>query len=305
MVRMLRQNIQIGEKMILSQKSNCAIKFGEKRAIELIAEAGFDAVDYTMSNNAKDGSILASDNYKSYVKELCEVAKRNNIAFNQGHAVTDVGIDDPEIAYKRLAEKNIRCLEIAGLMGMKTLVVHPYGTGIYIGHEEEAFERNMKYFKLLLPYAEEYEVKIACENMWCSDRKRKVRRGSICANPYEHARYVDEMNSPFFVACLDLGHTAIDGREPQDSIRVLGSRLGALHVHDNDYLDDMHTLPGLSEMNWEEITKALADINYQGDFTLETNHFYDSFETEEEMKLGLKLSEVIGRKMIRKIEAYK
>ncbi len=291
--------------MILSQKNNCATLFGEMKAIELISQAGFDAIDYTMSKTAKDGNILDSDNYKSYINELCETAKRNNIFFNQGHAVTGVGIDDPEIAYKVLAEKNIRCLEIAGLMGMKTLVVHPYGTSRYIGHEEETFLRNMKYFKMLVPYAEEFGVKIACENMFCGDKKRGVVRGSICSNPYEHAMYVDEMNSPFFVACLDTGHCALAGREPQDAIRVLGNRLGALHVHDNDYKDDMHTLPGLSEMNWDEITKALAEIDYQGDFTLETNHFFDSFETEEELITGLKLSEIIGRKMIKKIESYK
>lgn len=291
--------------MILSQKNNCATKFGEMRAIELIAKAGFDAIDYSMSTIAKDGNVLDSDSYKAYAAELLETAKRNNIVFNQGHAVTDVGIDDPEIAYKVLAQKNIRCLEIAGLLGMKTLVVHPYGTGIYVGREEEALERNVRYFNLLLPYAEEYGVIIATENMWCGDRKRHVKRGSIFGNPYEHARFIDEMNNEFFGACLDLGHASLDGREPQDNIRVLGNRLKALHVHDNDYLDDMHTLPGLSEMNWEEITKALADVDYKGDFTLETNHFFDSFETEEEINLGLKLSEVIGRKMIGKIEKYK
>lgn len=291
--------------MILSQKNTCATRFGEMRAIELIAQAGFDAIDYSMTIIAKDGNVLDSDNYKGFVGELSETAKRNNIIFNQGHAVTGVGIEDPEVAYKVLAQKNIRCLEIAGLLGMKTLVIHPYGTGKYIGREEEVLERNMRYFNLLLPYAEEYGVTIATENMWCDDKKRKVRRGSIFSNPYEHARFIDEMNSDFLGACLDLGHAAVAGREPQDSIRVLGNRLKALHVHDNDYLDDMHTLPGLSEMNWEEITKSLAEINYQGDFTLETNHFFDSFETEEEIKLGLKLSEVIGRKMIKKIEKQK
>ena len=291
--------------MILSQKNNCATKIGEFRASELIAGAGFDAVDYTMSTLAKDGNVLDSDNYKTYANELRETAKRNNIVFNQGHAVTGVGTYDPEITFRILAEKNIRCLEIAGLLGMKTMVVHPYGTGIYIGREEEALERNIKYFNILLPYAEEYGVIIACENMWCGDKKRNVKRGSIFSNPYEHARFVDEMNSEFFAACLDLGHTSLDGREPQDSIKILGNRLKALHVHDNDYLDDMHTLPGLSEMNWEEITKALAEVDYRGDFTLETNHFFDSFETEEEIRLGLKLSEVIGRKMIGKIEKYK
>ncbi len=81
--------------------------------------------------------------------------------------------------------------------------------------------------------------------------------------------------------------------------------MGVLNVHDNDYLDDMHTLPGLSKMNREEITKTLAEVNCQGDFTLETNRFFDSFETEEKIGLGLKFSEVIGRKMIGEIKKYR
>ena len=77
------------------------------------------------------------------------------------------------------------------------------------------------------------------------------------------------------------------------------------YIHDNDYLDDMHTLPGISEMNWDEITKALAEIDYKGDFTMETDHFFDSLCTEEETILGLRLSVLIGRKMIAMIESYK
>ncbi len=291
--------------MILSQTINCASKFGDIKAIELIAQAGFDAIDYSMSKLKQDDSILNSAEYKKYISALCKTAERNDIYFNQGHAVSYIYNEDAETAYNLLVQRNIRALEIAGLMGIKTLIVHPIGTGKYIGHEEEVFYNNMKYYKTLLPYAEEAGVKIACENMWCGDKKRGVTRGSICSNPYEHARYVDEINNEMFVACIDVGHCSLSGREAQDCIRVLGNRLQALHIHDNDYKDDMHTLPGLSEMNWEEITKALADIDYKGDFTFETNHFFDSLNTIEETQVGLKLAELIGRKLINKIENYK
>lgn len=292
--------------MILSETISCARKFGDMKAIELLAEAGFDAIDYSMSVMRQYDCVLASDEYKGYVGELCETAKRNNIYFNQGHALTHIPHDDPDIAHKLLVERNVRAIEIAGLMGIKTLIVHPIGTGIHTGNEAQVFENNVKYYKTLLPYAEEYGVKICCENMWCGDKKRGVTRGSICSNPYEHAYYVDEINNDMFVACLDVGHSSLSGREAQDCIRVLGGkRLGALHIHDNDYRDDMHTLPGLSEMNWEEITKALAEIDYQGDFTFETNHFFDALCTVEETRAGLKLAELIGRKLIGKIENYK
>lgn len=288
--------------MILSQTISCASKFGDEKAIELIAKAGFDAIDYSMSRVAKEERIFDGDDYKAYAEKLCQIAERNNICFNQGHAPTNVGGDDAESKRKLLIEANKKALEMAGMMGMKTLIIHPVETGNYIGREEIVFRTNMEYYKTLLPYAEKYGVKIACENMWCGDKRRGVTRGSVCSNPYEHAHYIDEIGSEMFVACLDVGHCSLAGREAQDCIRVLGDRLGALHIHDNDYKDDMHTLPGLSEMNWDEITKALADINYKGDFTFETDHFFDSLCTIPETEAGLKLSELIGRKMIGKIE---
>lgn len=291
--------------MILSQTTTCAVKFGDEEAIELIAKAGFDAVDFSMNDLQNDNSILLSANFKSYVEMLCDVAKRNNVFFNQGHALSYVYHEDKEIACRLLIERNIRALEVAGLMGIKTLVIHPVESGDYIGREQYVFEENVKYFKALLPYAHKYGVKLACENMWCSDKKKGVRTGSVCSNPYEHAYYVDAVADEMLVACLDVGHSSIAGRQAQDCIRVLGKRLGALHIHDNDYLDDMHTLPGLSEMNWDEITKALAQVDYQGDFTLETDHFFDSLCTVEETECGLKLAALIGRKLINKIEQYK
>ncbi|MBE6819876.1 MAG: sugar phosphate isomerase/epimerase [Ruminococcaceae bacterium] len=290
--------------MILSQTIKCASDFGEAEAIEVIAKAGFDAVDYSMSLIKNKNHPLNSDRYKEYIALLCETAKKSGVCFNQAHALTYIPAETREESHRLLLEKNQKVIEIAGLMGIKTLVVHPVGTGEYIGNEDIIFERNVKYFRALLPYAEEYGVKLACENMWYKDKRVGTTRGSICSNPYEHARYVDETGSEMFVACIDTGHCALAGREPQDCIRVLGKRLGALHIHDNDYRDDMHTLPGLSEMNWDEIAKALADVDYKGDFTLETNHFFDSLNYEE-TETGLKLAAQIGRKMIAKIENFR
>lgn len=290
--------------MILSQTIGCVQKFGDIKAVELLSEAGFDAIDYNLVNIVGRKELQSSADYKKYASELLEKAKANNVYFNQGHAVTYVPCDNKEQEYELLLQSNIRAIEISSLLGIKMLVVHPVTMGEYTGREEEVFQLNMQYFKVLLSYAHRYGVKLACENMWCGNKKG-IRTGSVCSNPYEHSYYVDQMNDEMLVACLDVGHSSLAGREAQDCIRVLGSRLQALHIHDNDYLDDMHTLPGMSEMNWDEITKALADISYKGDFTFETDHFFDSLNTIEEARCGLKLAELIGRKMISKIEGYK
>ncbi len=291
--------------MILSQTICCVHKFGDEKAVELLARAGYDAVDYNLANVVCNKNLQRIDDCKKYIAVLVEAAKRNGVYFNQGHAVTYVPCADEKEKYDLLCKVNKKSLEISNLLGVKTLVVHPIDTGNYFGREQEIFEKNMVYFKELLPYAEEYDVKIAVENMWCGDKRKGIRTGSVCSNPFEHARYVDEMNSEMLVACLDVGHSSIAGREAQDCIKVLGNRLQALHIHDNDYLDDMHTLPGLSEMNWDEIMKALAQIDYKGDFTMETDHFFDSLDSIEECECGLNLSVLIGRKLIKKFNEYK
>lgn len=291
--------------MVLSQTICCAHKFGDLKAIEMLANAGYDAIDYNLANIVGKKAFHTSEEYRKYTARLLEKSKENGVYFNQGHAVTYVPSDNPEDKAKLLCEANKKAIEFSSLLGIKTLVVHPVESGDYIGREQAVFESNMAYFKELLPYAEKYGVKIAIENMWCGDKKKGIRTGSVCSNPFEHARYVDELNNEMLVACLDVGHSSLAGREAQDCIRVLGNRLQALHIHDNDYLDDMHTLPGLSEMKWNEIMKALADINYKGDFTFETDHFFDSLETVEECECGLKLSVLIGRRLIRDFCKYK
>jgi sugar phosphate isomerase/epimerase len=95
------------------------------------------------------------------------------------------------------------------------------------------------------------------------------------------------------------------GEEAQDAIRILGhDRLKALHVHDNNYKEDTHTLPGLMMMNWDEITRALADIDYSGEFTYEADTFLKNFDNAfkpEAVRFMVKR----GRDLIAKIEAHK
>ena len=97
----------------------------------------------------------------------------------------------------------------------------------------------------------------------------------VCAPPAELCRYYDALNNPeIFTVCLDLGHVAICAREPDDAIRTVGgARMGVIHVHDVDYKNDLHTLPGLAKVDFEKCCRALAEVDYQGDFTLELGYF--------------------------------
>ena len=61
-------------------------------------------------------------------------------------------------------------------------------------------------------------------------------------------------------------------------IRALGGkRVKALHVHDNDLVRDVHTLPFTRKIDWDEVMTALKDIGYDGELTFEADTFLSQF----------------------------
>jgi hypothetical protein len=124
------------------------------------------------------------------------------------------------------------------------------------------------------------------------------------ANQNGH-RYVDTFNSKWLTGCLDLGHTVLVGSQPEDMIRAMGSkRIQALHVHDVLYTDDTHTMPYLGKINWDNVTQALADIDYQGDFTFEADYFFVRMPAHLQPG-AVKMLHDTGRSLIADIQAKK
>ena len=293
--------------MILStQTSNIFGAFGTKEGAKVFKEAGYDALDmslFEMSTNPD--SLFLKDDYKEYAQSVRKDVEEAGLFFNQSHVPFVFNWKNPNEFEERFMPLNIKGLIVSGILGVKTAIVHPYHYGAYFGHEAEIFDLNMKFYKDLLPYAKEYGVKIAIENMWRTEPKRKYICPSACGTADELVRYIDTLDDDTFVACLDLGHCGLVGEEAQDAIRILGhDRLKALHVHDNNYREDSHTLPMLSMMDWNEICKALADIDYDGDFTFEADAFLRYIPKDFKPTASRYMADT-GRYLIKKIEGFK
>ncbi len=293
--------------MILStQTSNIFAYFGEKEGLKILKDAGYDALDLSLFGvSTNPDYVLSKDGWRDYARQIKEWADEIGIPFNQSHVPFVFNWKNPNEYEERFIPLNIKGLEISGIAGVKTAIVHPYHYKEYIGHEEEIFNMNLDFYRTLLPYAKEYGVKIAIENMWRIEPKRKYICPSACGKAEELARYIDALDDDTFVACLDLGHCGLVGEEAQDAIRILGhDRLKALHVHDNNYREDTHTLPMLSMMDWNEITKALADIDYDGEFTFEADAFL-RYIPKDFKPTACRFMVETGRYLINKIETYK
>ena len=76
--------------------------------------------------------------------------------------------------------------------------------------------------------------------------------------------------------------------------------LSCLHGHDVDFRHDCHTLPYTRNLNWDEITAALAEIEYEGDFTFEAAEFVKPFPAEIKED-ALAFMAKVGRHLVGKI----
>lgn len=273
--------------------------FGFEKAIDYLAEAGYDALDFSQF----DKEIYSVDYGKEYYTEIKKYAEDKGLFFNQSHAPFGSSFEDEERTQKRFDEI-VTAIKRASYLGVKNIIVHPCQHLKYDveGNPERLFEYNMEFYKKLIPYCEEYGIKVALENMW---QHTGMINHSTCSRPEEFIRYVDELNNDCFVACLDIGHAALVREDPDEFIKKLGNkRLQCLHVHDVDGADDSHTLPFFGVVNWEKVMKALAEIDYKGDLTFEADYFMND-KPDVLLPECAKLMAKTGKHLIFRYECYK
>lgn len=251
------------------QTSYLASRFGVETAADMLISAGYTAVDLSAFGN---NAYMFTENWQETARSLRARAEAQGACFNQAHAPFGGGYDH----YTGVLIPTFpRVFAFCELLGVRQIVVHPLQKGRYYGREKELFDMNMEFYRSLIPLSEKHGIKIAIENMWQTHPVTHRICDDVCANPHELAAYYDTLNDPeHFTVCLDIGHVALCGREPEDAVRILGhDRLGALHVHDVDYVSDLHTVPYMGRINWQNVLEALADIDYKGEFTMESDAF--------------------------------
>ena len=127
---------------------------------------------------------------------------------------------DPEVVNKSVVGMETS-LRNAKLWGADAVLLVPGVVNADTGYKD-AWTRSQKVVKeRILPLAQELKVVIGMEEVW----------NKFLISPLEMARYVDEFNSPWVKAYLDVGNMLFYGF-PQDWIRTLGPRICRVHVKD-------------------------------------------------------------------------
>ncbi len=287
--------------MLLSTSTEMyALKAGDKEAIRMISESGFDAYDYTFFIYKTESNILA-DGFIEYYSDLRKYADMLDIVCNQAHAPYPSSVGN-EITDAEIYDRIVRSIEAASILGANIIIVHPKQHLKYAEHPDELFEMNVAFYKSLIPYCEKFGIKVAVENMFQFNKAGQCITDSTCSRAWEFCKYIDAIDSEWVVGCFDIGHAALVDADIPEFIHTLGNkRLQALHVHDNDLGHDSHTLPYTMKIDYNAVTKALKDIDYKGDFTYETRNFIKSFPFELYPDASLFMCKV-GRHLIKLIK---
>ena len=130
--------------ILTTQTDYIGRKLGDLAAVDILADAGFDALDYTMFGMREDDCLLNTDAYKAHITALKAAADRCGLTFRQAHAPfpsskADAGYN--QMMFDRIT----RSIEIAGMLGVKIIVVHPMHHLPYDANAAELKAMNMAF----------------------------------------------------------------------------------------------------------------------------------------------------------------
>ncbi len=221
-----------------------------KKYIKKASEIGFDVLEF----QAQPLLEMTKEHMTELVKtaEDCGIELTYSLGLDRNYDVSSLdekvrlgGVD----YLKRIVER-------IGFMGGTLLSGVSYaGWGTpdnYLGYKEPYWENSLKSMREIIKTAEDNGVTYCVE---------AVNRFETCLiNTAEEAlRYVADIDSKNIGVLLDTYHMNIEENSIGDAIRLVGNKLTSFHTGENN-----RTAPGRGHLDWDEIFKALSDINYKG-----------------------------------------
>lgn len=262
--------------------------FGAEKAYQMIREAGFEAIDWNLDHaltrktleNAKELKNLSifekelPEILDFYTEELSQIRK-NNLTVTQCHAPFPAYIEGRPETLEYTVGIYRRVIEFCQEIGCPRVVIH--GITLRLNNTfdtQEDIDRMNRflYESLIETLQNNPDVTVCLENLFTGHAG--VLYGGTCSDPHEAAQMIDDLNQKAgktcFGLCLDTGHLQLVHTRFHRYIPILGKRIVALHIHDNDAIHDTHFAPYSGTILWKEFYTELQKIGYDGDLNFET-----------------------------------
>lgn len=262
-------------------------EYGFEKGYAMIREAGFAAIDWNL-DHAWKGADIRGGTYQGtcifeksleeviahYADELA-IIRKNGLEISQAHAPFPAYVPGhPEVLEYAIGVYK-RNIEYCDYIGCKNLVIHGISLAISDrGNTPEDIDKlNMHLYESLIPTLLACKTtKVCLENLFTGNGRDFVE--GTCSDPHQAVAYIDALNAKagreVFGFCLDTGHLNLLRKNFRTYIPVLGKRIKALHIHDNDQSSDQHMGPYTGTIRWEDFYTTLHDVGYEGDLDFET-----------------------------------
>ena len=268
-----------------------------KTCLELCARAGYRRLDFGFAEHVLVSERFQSEDWEEELLEYKKFAGEQGLLFVQAHA-TILDFCNPGDDFEKKEALFRRSIIGAKLLGASWIVVHP-STKVKDGQmAPETHEENVRFFKKYAEFAEETGIGLAIENMWGQTRDG-VRHYAV--DPEELLRLIEDVDRENVRICWDAEHGSIEKLDQVKVLKRLGKYIVATHISDETGKDNIHILPYLGHMNWEPLLQAFADINYEGTFDFEIQHYLPGMPMELAPS-AMKFSYEVGSYMIRRLE---
>ena len=246
--------------------------------MRLLKEAGLDAIDVDLMpggflTGGKGWETLSDEEVMELIRPCKEAAQKNGIAISQAHGGLS-WFQETTPERQALQQRVLKLqIKLCDFLDCPRLILHP----AYLPYDqqttaEDAREVNLDLLTQLIPTLKQYPVTVCIEN--CFIRNQGKTLECTCSSG-DIIDYIDELNiragQKCFAYCLDTGHALLVGANIGDLIRKIGHRLEALHMNDNDGVDDRHTLPFTGLVDWQRMAEALRDVGYHDSLNFEVN----------------------------------
>ena len=171
-------------------------KFGDKRALEIVAESGFDAVDVSLKSSALPKISLQGDAaVEDYFAQLGEYARSLGLTVSQTHGLTRIATPDPAYCAQAEADTRLHLLATHAL-GVKYCVIHSANSFCFPDEDAEFMHaRNLQFFEKMIPYAEQYGVYMTQETFG-DTRPRGIRRMDFFGDSRQLRKTYDRLIHP-------------------------------------------------------------------------------------------------------------
>lgn len=280
--------------MKLSFSTNAYTRFSIFEAVRRIADAGYEGVEiladaphlFPPAFSDSDADRLATLLGETGLKPASINA--NTAAGYYGRAFWEP-LFEPSLANPVETERRWRmdytrrCIELAARFDCSSVSITS-GRMVPGITPEASMELLKESLRELLPTAESHAVRLGVE----------YEPGLLIERCRDLAALLDELDSPFLGANLDLGHSRVLGEDPETVLQALRGRVFHVHLEDIAGGRHYHLIPGEGDMDFERLFRLLERHRYDGFVTIEL-YTYPQCPDEAARKALERLKPLLGR----------